>query len=412
MTGAEKAEVRRLAERYVCPDRVRTMSAAGIDIVMGRREGYRFWDLDGIPRIDVHLNGGTFNLGHRHPEVIAAMVDAAATYDIGNHHFPSGPRARLAQRLVDLTPGMHYCVFAASGSEAVDIALKSARRSTGRRKILSAVDGYHGHAGLALAAGDRRTAESFLSDLPQEVVRVPFNDLEAMAAALAGDDFAAVILETIPATAGFPTPGPGYFPGVRTLCDEHGAVFIADEVQTGLGRTGSLWASQHFGVTPDIIVTGKGLSGGIYPIAATLISEAAGGWLEQDGWGHVSTFGGSEIGCEVAQRVLDITLDPLTRANADHVAGMWAEGLGDLAARYPGWIAEVRQTGLVIGFKTTNEAGGPAMTRLLFDRGVWAMFAGFDRSVLQIKPGLLMDAGTVAEALAAFEDACAVAASW
>ena len=408
----DRAEILALAEHYVCPDRVRTMSTAGIDLVMGRREGYRIWDLDGTARIDLHLNGGVFNLGHRNPDIIASLQDALATYDIGNHHFPSGPRALLAQKLVDATPGMRYTVFASGGGEAIDLALKSARRATGRRTIVSITDAYHGHTGLALAAGDERAATAFLSDAPDDVVRVPFNDLDAMEEALATREVAAVIVESIPATAGFPVPRPDYLPGVRRLCDAHGAAYIADEVQTGLGRTGSLWATQHFGVVPDILVTGKGLSGGIYPIAATLLSESMGAWLEDDGWGHVSTFGGSEIGCCVAGTVLDITMNPVTVARAAIIAAKWSEGLADLAERYPGWIAEVRQTGLVIGLRMRQEMGGMMMTRLLFDQGVWAMFAGFDRSVLQIKPGLLMDDATIVEALASFGRACATAASW
>lgn len=263
-----------------------------------------------------------------------------------------------------------------------------------------------------MAAGDERAAQSFLSDEPGTVVRVPFNDLAALAAALAEHHAAAVIVETIPATAGFPVPSPDYLPGVRQLCDAHGSAFIADEVQTGLGRTGSLWATQHFDVVPDILVTGKGLSGGIYPIAATMLSETMGSWLEEDGWGHISTFGGAEIGCCVADRVLDITMDPATVARAGEVALRWSVGLTELAERYPSWIAEVRQTGLVIGLRMHLDMGGMLMTRLLFDEGVWAMFAGFDRSVLQVKPGLLMDDATIDEALAGFERACAKAASW
>lgn len=407
-----KAEVLALAERYLCPDRVRTMRTAGIDMVIGRREGYRLWDLDGTARIDLHLNGGVYNLGHRNPDVIAALLTAVQTYDIGNHHFPSGPRALLAQQLVAATPGMHYAVFASGGGEAVDLAIKSARRATGRRVIVSLTDAYHGHTGLALAVGDEHAAASFLSDDPTGVVRVPFNDLDALAAALADHDAAAVIVETVPATAGFPVPLPDYLPGVRRLCDAHGAAYIADEVQTGLGRTGSLWGTQRFGVVPDILVTGKGLSGGLYPIAATLLSESMGAWLEVDGWSHISTFGGSEVGCEVARTVLDLTMDPATVAHAAEVASRWADGLAALAGRYPGWIAEVRQTGLVIGLRLHHELGGMLMTRLLFDQGVWAMFAGFDRSVLQVKPGLLLDEATTDEALAGFDRACATAAAW
>ncbi|MEI2642728.1 MAG: aminotransferase class III-fold pyridoxal phosphate-dependent enzyme [Candidatus Nanopelagicales bacterium] len=390
-----KQETLHLAEQNLCPDRVRFLHNVGIDLVIGRREGYRIWDVDGRELIDIHLNGGVYNLGHRNPDIVAALTDALKTLDIGNHHFPSAERALLAQRLVELTPGSHYAVFASGGGEAVDLAIKSARRATGRRKIVSVTDAYHGHTGLALAAGDEQAAANFLATDP-DFVRVPFNDAEALAAAI--PNAAAVILETVPATAGFPRPQPDYLPAVRQLCDDAGALYIADEVQTGLGRTGSMWGVEHFGVVPDILITGKGLSGGIYPIAATLLSERAGAWLETDGWGHVSTFGGAELGCRVAQKVLDLT------EAADPPIDRWTTELAALQQRHPSWLVEVRQTGLVIGLKFAHEMGGMLMTKLLFDEGVWAMFAGFDRSVLQVKPGLLMT--DVEPVIAALDRAC------
>ena len=151
-------DVLTLAERYVCPDRVRTFGALGAGIVMGRREGYRISDVDGRSWLDLHLNGGVFNLGHRNPELIAVLVDALDELDIGNHHFPSVERALLAADLVERTPGMAYAVFASGGGEAIDLAIKSARRATGRRRVVSVAGSYHGHTGLALAAGDREAA--------------------------------------------------------------------------------------------------------------------------------------------------------------------------------------------------------------------------------------------------------------
>jgi acetylornithine/succinyldiaminopimelate/putrescine aminotransferase len=295
---------------------------------------------------------------------------------------------------------MRYAVFASGGGEAVDVALKSARRATGRRRIVSAIGSYHGHTGLALAAGDRPTAESFLATGPDdEFPQVPFNDLGAMEQALAAAPTAAVILETIPATMGFVPPQPGYLAGVRALCDTHGALLVADEVQTGLGRTGTLWAIEQHAVVPDVLVTGKGLSGGLYPIAATLLSERAGAWLESDGWGNVSTFGGSELGCRVARQVLDITARSETSENISTLVATFAEGLGSLAAQYPHWLVEGRQSGLVIGLRFAHPMGGMLMTRACHQAGIWAAYAGFDRSVLQVKPGLLMTRQEADEAL-------------
>lgn len=405
MTSPAKQRTLDLAREYVCPNRVGFLTGAGIDLVIGERSGYRICDVDGREFIDIHLNGGVFNLGHRNPQVIAALQQGLRTLDIGNHHFPSTERAALARQLVELTPGMQFAVFASGGGEAIDLAIKSARRATGRRRVVSVTDAYHGHTGLALAAGDEQAAAAFLSSDP-DFVRVPFNDVPALEQAMAVPA-AAVVLETVPATAGFPRPADDYLPAVRRLCDETGALYVADEVQTGLGRSGHLWAVAEFGVVPDILVTGKGLSGGIYPIAATLLSDSAGAWLREDGWGHVSTFGGAELGCRVAATVLDLTVAALPNLPI----ARWTDGFAELATKYPEWIVEVRQTGLIIGVKFAHEAGGMLMTKLLFDAGVWAMFAGFDRSVLQVKPGLLMF-DEIDSVLAAFDTACAVAASW
>ncbi|MFN8132395.1 MAG: aspartate aminotransferase family protein [Solirubrobacteraceae bacterium] len=401
-----------LAERYVCPQRVQLLRALDMEIVIGRRDGYRMWDLDGCELLDFHLNGGVFNLGHRNPEVIAALTTGLETLDIGNHHFPSAERGALAEDLARLTPGdLRYSVFAPGGGEAIDVALKTARHATGRRRIVSLRSGYHGHTGLALAAGDEHAAQFFLSDGPaDEFLHVPFADLDAMAAALAGGDVAAVIAETIPATSGFPLPPPGYLAEVKALCERHGTVYVADEVQTGLGRTGPLWAIEAHGVDPDVLVTGKGLSGGIYPMAAAVLSERVAGWLHEDGWAHISSFGGAEVGCRVARAVLDITTRESTRANVDRLAGRFAAGLEDVRRRHPEWLVEVRQAGLVIGLRFAHPQGGMLMTKALHGEGLWAMFAGFDRSVLQFKPGLLLDEPAADAALARLDAAAAACA--
>ena len=387
-----KDEVLALAARHICPDRVRVFSGMGVDLVVGRREGYRIWDMDGHELLDVHLNGGTYNVGHRNPEVVAALAEGLKTLDIGNHHFPSALRARLGAELAATTGGrLPRVVLTSSGSEAMDVAMKSARHATGRRKIVAIEGGYHGRTGLSGAAGDDASAKFFLSDLPEDFVKVPFGDLDAMRAALSPGDVAAVAMETIPATLGFPIPAGDYLPAVRALCTQFGALYIADEVQTGLGRTGRLWAFDTFGVEPDIFITGKGLSGGMYPIAATVLSDRAGAWLDQDGWGHVSTFGGAELGCVAALKALEVIQRPETMANVATTARFLEDGFADLQARFD-QLVEVRQCGLVFGLKFDTPDGGVRMSKALYDNGVWAMFAGFDRSVLQFKPGLLLSA--------------------
>lgn len=399
-----KDEAFRLATEFVCPNKVATFGAAGIDLVIGEREGPYLYDVDGHQLIDCHINGGTYNLGHRNPELIQVLKDALDHVDIGNHHFPSEARNELAQKLADLTPGdLKYTVFASGGSEAIDVAIKTARHATQRRCIIGIEQGYHGRTGLSGAIGDDKAARFFLSEgSSDDFINVPFNDLDAMEKALSENEAAAVILETIPATLGFPMPEDGYLPAVKELCEKHGVLYIADEVQTGLGRTGKLWAVETFGVVPDILVTGKGLSGGLYPIAATVISERYAGWLKEDGFAHVSTFGGSEIGCRVAIRVLDLCNNPETLENARTMGDYLGEKLESLRQQHPDHFLEIRRCGLIMGLKFKGDMGAVLMSKLLYDNGIWAIMSGFDLSVLQFKPILTIDAELADETLKRF----------
>ena len=399
-----KAEVLELTHRFVAPHRVETWDAFGTQLVIGRREGYRLWDLDGRELFDLHLNGGTFNLGHRNSEVLATLADAAGELDIGNHHFASAARAELGRELARLTPGdLRYSVFCASGSEANDVAIKTARHATGRRKVVGLDAGYHGRTGLSGAAGENSSARYFLSDSP-DFLTVPFGDLDAIEALLRRGDVAALILETVPATYGFPTVPPGYLAGVRALCERYEAVYIADEVQTGLGRYGTLWAVEGFDVVPDILVTGKGLSGGVYPIAAAVIASDVSGWLHEYGWGHVSTFGGSELGCRVALKVLEITTRDEVVQHVHHLIQRLADELAAIQDAQP-YLAEVRQSGLIIGLRVDHPDGAVYLQQELFERGVWAIASGFDQSVLQFKPGLLLDDADLDQILERLTDA-------
>lgn len=401
----EKRAVLAKAHEFVVPGRTERFAKMGVPLVIAKREGYRLWDQDGHELMDFHLNGGTYSLGHRHPDILTTLHSALETLDIGNHHFPSAARADLAEKLAALTPGdLHYSIFTSSGSEAIDVAINSARWFTKRRKIVALEMGFHGRSGLSGATGNDSNARFFLSDQPQDFATVKFDDLEAMEAALSPGDVAAVIMETIPATYGFPAPSEGYLPGVKALCEKFGTAYVADEVQTGLGRTGRLWGVESFGVTPDIMITGKGLSGGLYPVAATVLRRDIGEWLTKNPWGFVSTYGGSEIGCVVGAKVLDMCSDPETLRHVDQISGYLHQGLSEIAAREP-FLCEIRQTGLVIGLRLDAPNGGVAMTRALYREGLWAMFAGFNPSVLQFKPGLLVDKAFCDEALERFERA-------
>jgi acetylornithine/succinyldiaminopimelate/putrescine aminotransferase len=406
MHFASKQELLDKAIKYWNPDKTKFWQKAGIDLVIDKREGYFLYDMSGRRLIDLHLNGGTYNLGHRHPELVETLKNALDRFDIGNHWFPSIARTALAEALIDVSPGMTYAVFAPGGAEAVDIALKSARYATKRRKIVSIVKGYHGHSGLSVATGDDRFTKIFLSDRPDEFVQVPFNDIDAMERALKGNDVAGLIMETIPATYGFPLPKEGYLTACRDLCSKHGAMYIADEVQTGLMRTGEMWGWQAYGIQPDIMVTAKGLSGGLYPISAALVNERAGGWLLEDGAAHISTTGGAELGCVVAHKVIEMLLRPEVKANVDFVADFMRNAMAEMMKRHGDIFTGVRQKGVILGLEF-GESGenAVAVSRALYENGVWAIFSSLDKRVLQWKPGVLLTRELCEEIIERFDAA-------
>jgi len=292
----------------------------------------------------------------------------------------SGFRAELAARLSSSTgdrlPGV---VFGVGGGEAIDLALKMARAHTGRQGVVSAVGGYHGHTGLSVAAGDPAYRDAFGPNLAG-FTQVPFGDLDAIAAVV-GDETAAVLLEPIPATLGMPLPPPGYLREVSARCRDAGCVLILDEVQTGLGRTGSTWFHTQEDVEPDMVVTGKGLSGGIMPITATLMTAELHAFFDDHPFVHISTFGGAELACVAALEVLDIISEPGFMARVADVGERIEDGLTPLGL-------EVRRRGMFMGLRFDDPSGGMTATQQLIDAGVFAIFANNDPSVLQFLPPL------------------------
>jgi acetylornithine/succinyldiaminopimelate/putrescine aminotransferase len=388
--ATEKQQVIADSLQYWNTGKTQEWQDLGINFVMGKREGYFFWDMDGKRLMDVHINGGTFSLGHRNPEIIEALIRGTTEYDIGNHHFPSPMKAALAKELAKVSPqGLNHSIYGACGAEAVDLALKSARAATNRKKIVSVENCYHGHTGLAVSAGAERFARPFLAERPDENVKVPFNDTGAMERALAAGDAACVIMETIPATYGFPMPMPGYLPAVKELCEKNGTLYIADEVQTGLLRSGTMWAVTGYGVVPDIIVTSKGFGGGIYPISAVVMNDRASSWIRIDGSAHMSTFGGTELGCICALKVLEILQRRETGKNIAFVSRYLREGLEKIKAENPDTFMEIRQNGTIMGLVFAGKKGAIPVMQHLFEHGVWAIYSMLNNSVLQFKPGVL-----------------------
>ncbi len=399
---SSKVDITERFARYVSSGKVEFFRQFGVDLIFGKREGVYIWDLAGRRLIDCHCNGGVFNLGHRNPRVIAALKRALDELDIGNHHFVSEHRALLAERLTALCPGdLKRVVFGVSGGEAIDLAIKLARGHTRRTKIISARGGYHGHTGLALAAGDEQYRAPFSATAPG-FVQVPFGDLDALAAAM-DDDTAGVLFETIPATMGIVVPPENYFAGVRELCDQRGVVMMMDEVQTGLGRCGEVWGINTYGVIPDILVTAKGLSGGIYPITATIYREPLNRVLHENPFIHVSTFGGAEVGCYAALEVLNILQEPEFLPHVRQMAELFRAGFAQLQTRYPNLIVEVRQRGLMMGLKLAQPTFGPMLTLAGLQFGLLTIYANHDPSVNQILPPLTIQAEEVQQVIETLE---------
>ncbi|MGE0325633.1 MAG: aspartate aminotransferase family protein [Polyangiaceae bacterium] len=371
------------SREYVSPGKTRLFREFGLTLVMGERDGIGFRDaFTGQHFVNCHSNGGVFNLGHRNSRLIACLKQALDEVDIGNHHLVSGWRAALAERLAHSTHDhLSGVVFGVGGGEAIDLAIKVCRAATLRSRVVSLIGGYHGHTGLAVAAGDASFREKVLCS-NADFEQVPFNDLAAMDRALT-DDVAAVLLEPIPATLGMPLPLPGYLEGVASLCSARGIKLIVDEVQTGLGRTGRLWAYQHHDFRPDVLVSGKGLSGGLYPISATLMTSELHQLFASDPFIHISTFGGSELGCRVALEVLNQVDRPEFLQRVEAVGEQLERGMRGLPF-------ELRRRGLMMGLKFPIEGAGLLAMRLLVDQGLFVLYAANDTSVVQFLPPLIL----------------------
>lgn len=398
----DKEQLYAKAKEFWNPGKVDLWRGEGIDLVMDKREGYYLYDIEGRRLIDLHINGGTFNFGHRHPELVETLKLALDHFDIGNHWFPSVARTALAEEFIKVSPGMDFCVFGAGGAEAVELAIKSARYATKRRRIVSIIKGYHGHSGLSVATGDDRFSKIFLADRPDEFAQVPYRDLDALEAELKKGDVAAFILETIPATYGFPMPSAEYLQGCVELCRKYDVIYIADEVQTGLLRTGHMWGWQAYGIQPDIFVSAKGISGGIYPISVTCMTERCAAWQREDGAAHITTAGGSELGCVVGLKVLEMLQRPEVIVNVHAVANFFKEGLADIQAQNSDVFGGIRQKGVIIGLEFEHPEGAVYASRALYEHGIWAIFSSLDKRVLQFKPGALLDAPLCQEILDRF----------
>jgi len=387
-----KAQTTQLYNSHLARFKASYYKKVGLDLVMGKREGIYFWDLNGKKYINCHCNGGVFNLGHRNPDILSALKDSLEEYDIGNHHLISGPRSILAKKLSDsfstkkTKSRLTRVIFGASGGESADLAIKLARGFTGRQKVISLSGGYHGHTGLALAAGDPKYREPFRIELP-DFVQIPFGNERSLEAELFSGA-AAVILETVPATLGMPIFPKETMALIRRLCDRTGTLLILDEIQTGLGRTGKMWGFQHYDIMPDIVITGKGFSGGLYPISAVCYQEKIEKVFKKDPFVHISTFGGAEVGCAAALRVLEIAENPGFLRHVEETGAYLENEWKKLRDTYSE-IRGVRRLGMFMGIVLATPEDCLILVRTLLDNGIFAVYSNNDKHVLQFLPPLI-----------------------
>jgi putrescine aminotransferase len=396
-------ELLKLYTKYVNGPKVRFFKSIGLGVIPGKRDGIKLSALEnskpGEPPLEFfncRTSGGVYNLGHQNPRIFKLLKEALEEgLDIGDHILLSEQRALLGEKLAELLPGdISKTTFGVGGGESIDCAIKFSRAYTKRKGCISAIGGYHGHTGFALATGDPEFREKFLWELPG-FKQITFGDIDAMRAAVT-EDIACVILETIPATAGILIANEGYFTEVRKICDETGTMMIIDEVQAGLGRTGHLWAIYgglypNEKVVPDFMVLGKGMTAGIYPLSTCsykpFIEKAV---YKDDPFIHISTTGGSDIGCAITLEMLKIQSDQKFLNHVKEMGNYFKKGLEKIKDEFSDLIKEIRGRGLMWGVEFYNDTDSQLAMLSIIKEGVLLDYCNNKKDTLKILPPLIV----------------------
>lgn len=365
-----------------------------------RGAGARVWDADGREYIDCVAGHGSANLGHCHPAVVAAIAGQASRLITCPEVFHNDVRAALLARLAEVAPrGMDRAFLCNSGTEAVEAAIKFSRAATGRPGIVAAQRGFHGRTLGALSATAKEEYRRPFAPLLPGFSHVPFGDLPALDRAIT-DETAAVILEPVQGEGGVHPAPAGYLQGAAELCRQRGSLLILDEVQTGFGRTGRLFACEHSGVVPDLLAVAKSMAGGL-PMAACLLGPRVGVLPPAS---HGSTFGGNPLACAAGLAVLDALTGDHPAPGSGETLLQRAARLGDvllggLAALRSPLVREVRGLGLMAGVELKVRVS-PILQRLQ-DRGILALPAGL--TTLRLLPPLVIEEADLHRVLAAVD---------
>ena len=349
------------------------------DVAIVRGQGARVWDETGREYIDCVAGVGVANVGHCNPVVVKAIQEQASRLITCNELFYNDARAQCLERLNRITPeGIDRFFLCNSGTEAVEGAIKFARMATGRKRVVAAMRGYHGKTLGSLSATWEKKYRDPFAPLVPDFVHVAYNN-EADFAQAIDDQTAAVILEPVQGEGGVRPASAQFFQAVRKACDDRGVLFIIDEIQTGFGRTGRMFACEHLGVLPDILTMAKGIAGGI-PMGAIGIDRRVG---EIEKLSHTSTFGGNPLACAAATAAIDVLVDQDLPKQAAEKGEYFFERLRAIADPR---IREIRGLGLMIGIELKQKAGPIAQAML--KEGILVLLAG--TTVLRFLPPLVI----------------------
>jgi putrescine aminotransferase len=395
-------------KNYVNPPLARVMKLSGSPVEV-RARGCTIWDHTGKAYLDFAGGYGVFTLGHSHPRVVEAVRRQLELMSLSGKTMFNVMLGRAAKRLAELAPGdLRISFWCNSGTEAIEGAIKLARAATGRTTIVSTIDAFHGKTMGALSVSGRETFQTPFKPLLEGFAHVPYGDASMLDDVLA--DAAAFVVEPVQGEGGVNVPPPGYLRAVREACDRTGALFVADEVQTGLGRCGYLFACDRDEVVPDVMTLAKGLSGGVMPVGAFIARPDV--WMRAFGKApllHTSTFGGNEAACAAALAAMEVLLDDRLVENARERGEQLLAGAKALAADFPEVVREARGLGLLVGVELTNEGYGGWIIPEMLKAGVTAAWTLNLQRVIRLEPPLVVTADEVERALAALRAGVATA---
>lgn len=383
-------EVMQKYETYINPSSTRLFRFMGLSSIEARAEGWTITDTEGTEFIDCLGGFGMFAVGHKHPKVVEAVERELRAMPMCGKVLFNEPAALLAEKLAEITPGaLQYNFFCNSGTEAVEGCLKVARLATGRRKFVAAKNAFHGKTFGSLTATGRDMYRDPFKPLLEGFVHVPFNDLSALEDAV-DEETAAVILEPVQGEGGINVPADGYMKQAEEIAHKKGALLIADEVQTGIGRTGAWFGVNHDGARPDLMAVAKALGGGIMPLGSVVGTEAAWKGLIEAPFLHTSTFGGGQMACAAGVATLQVIEEENLLQRSAETGAYFKRGIEEIAREFPQVIKEVRGRGMMIGMDLVKEGAGGMLMALMIDQHVIVAYTLNNPKVIRIEPPLTM----------------------